>query len=259
MNHSGKLPDIDELKRLRRLGRKMTGLYKELDPAVEKAMDGMKVSCKVGCAGCCHLLTLISLPEAVAIAEHILADPRRRQTIPALSNKFFEQLNRIPLTEASATGFKDLRTKYFATKTPCAFLDTTTNQCTVYSVRPSACRYHFVVTDPELCSPDRPGERVGRVNTFGADAKVLSEANRVSRQTKLPLYIAPLPVAMLWAFKLLIEGRAAFDAALAESAEALGAMNLIGWMDLFERESPAFSQALAEAVGAPPTEAVAPG
>ena len=123
---------------------------------------------------------------------------------------------------------KTIRDGYFRKKVPCTFLDTATNRCTIYSVRPSACRYHAVVSDPELCSPDVRGV-VGKVNVMALDAAMLSESNRVSNQVKMPLFIAPLPVVVLWAFKLLIEGREVFDAALNDPE--MGAMDLMGWME----------------------------
>lgn len=218
-----KPPSVDELKRSRRLGRQMKQLYGELDKEWEKATDGVKISCKVGCASCCYLLTLATLPEGIAIAEHFLSDVQRRNMIPDLMRKFWEQLQHI-----EAKGVRTIRDGYFRKKVPCTFLDTVTNRCTIYSVRPEACRYHAVVTDPELCSPDVRGV-VGKVNAMQFDAATLSEANRISNQAKLPLFIAPLPVVMLWSFKLLIEGREAFDLALHDPE--MGVMDLMGWME----------------------------
>jgi Fe-S-cluster containining protein len=218
------LPDFDDLKRLRRMGRKMASLFETLDPEVAKAIEPLNVSCKTGCAGCCYLLTLVSLPEAVSIAEYFLSDKERRNLIPLLMRSFWEQVQHIP-----PGNFKAIRQAYFQKKVPCTFLDEETKLCTIYPVRPGACRFHFVVSDPVLCQPERGIQSVGHVNTLGVEAQVLSEANRVSNQTKMPLFIAPLPVVMLWAFKLLIEGRAAFDAALKEEN---GVMGLNVWMEM---------------------------
>ncbi len=218
-----KNPDFDELKRFRRMGRKMTAFYSTADVAMANGTKEMKISCKVGCAGCCHLLTLISLPEGVAIAEHFLADVTRRTLIPLLMQSFFGQLKHL-----DGESYANIRDTYFRKKVPCSFLDTTTNRCTIYSVRPSACRYHMVVSDPAACHPDSGDQMVQRVDSLALDTAALSEAIKVSNQTKIPLYVAPMPVVMLWAFKLLIEGREGFENALKDPN--LGAMDLNGWI-----------------------------
>lgn len=215
-------PDIDDLKRLRRMGRRMMSVYAELDPVVAQRAAPLKPTCKVGCAGCCYLLPLVSMPEAVAIAEHFLSDAHRRQLIPALMRSFWEQAEKIDASDP-----KTMRQTYFQKKVPCTFLDTKTNLCTIYNVRPSACRYHMVASDPALCQPEAGEATVSLIDSHDADAVVLSEANRVSNQTKVPLYVAPLPVMMLWAFKLLIEGRKEFERAMTDPE--LGMMNLDGW------------------------------
>ena len=219
--------DIEDAKRLRRMGRKMVALYEKLDPAVARSTAHLPISCKAGCAGCCYLLALISLPEGVAIAEYFLEDTQRRNLIPLLMRSFYEQIQAMP---SGTLTFKEIREAYFAKKVPCTFLDTETNLCTIYPVRPGACRYHLVVTDPKLCMPEAGPQEVARANTLEADGHLFSEANRVSNQTKMPLFVAPLPVMMLWAFKLLIEGRKAFEDALKD--ENLGTMSLQGWTEL---------------------------
>jgi Fe-S-cluster containining protein len=220
--------DIDDLKKVRRMGRKMTALYEVLDPAVAKSTAHLTISCKPGCAGCCYLLALISLPEGVAIAEYFLEDTQRRNLIPLLMRSFYEQVQSMP--SGSFKSFTEVREQYFEKKVACTFLDTETKLCTIYPVRPGACRYHMVVSDPKLCQPEAGVQEVARPDTREAEARMLSEANRVSNQAKVPLYVAPLPVVMLWAFKLLIEGRKAFEEALKD--ESLGAMGLHVWMDL---------------------------
>lgn len=222
-----KAPDLADLKRLRRMGRKMLSVFEELDPKVAKSMEGMNVSCKSACAGCCYQLILVSLPEAVAVAEYFLQDVQRRQLIPLLMRSFWEQLQTLP----SADTVMEARQKYFAKKIPCTFLALDTKLCTIYDVRPAACRYHYVVSDPVLCSPEQGLKEVGMVNTRAAGNQVLSAANKVSGQTKIGFYVAPMPVAMLWAFKLLIEGRESFETALKETD--LGPMDLSHWQARF--------------------------
>jgi Fe-S-cluster containining protein len=240
--------DIEDLKRLRRLGRKMMGLFEKLDEKVDAGIkkEGLKTSCAPGCAGCCYQLTLVTLPEAVAVAEHFLADVQRRQLIPLLMRSFFDQLRHIEVGDVGK-----IRQSYFLKKVPCTFLDLETKLCTIYPVRPAACRYHFVVSDPQLCQPESGNQSVAKVDVVQVDAEVLSEANRASNQAKVPLYIAPLPVAMLWAFKLLIEGRESFDLGMKDPD--LGIMSLDGWVATLGRDELHRVQAsLAGGTGAAP-------
>jgi Fe-S-cluster containining protein len=213
--------DADELKRSRRLGRKMKSVYAELDVVFARATDGMKLTCtSSGCAGCCYQLVLITLPEGVAIAEYLLSDAQRQSKIPGLMHSFFRQLQQV---EPS----KSIRQDYFRKKVACSFLDEA-NCCTIYSVRPGACRYHAVVSDKALCASVED-VMVSKVDVRSLDVVLVSEASRVSKQLKLPLFVAPLPAVVPWALKLLIEGRAAFDAALEDSE--LGGLNLLGWVE----------------------------
>lgn len=223
MNPTAEKPlDIDDLKRLRRMGRKMVSLYADIDPKFQKASSHLSISCKAGCSGCCYLMVLVSLPEAIAIAEYFLEDHQRRQMIPLLMRSFLEQVQQTPSGPVA-----EVRENYFAKKVPCTFLDTETKLCTIYPVRPAACRYHAVVSDPALCQPEAGKQSVLRLNTQAADNAVLLEANKVSNQTKVGLFVAPLPVMMMWAFKLLIEGRAAFETALKDETE--GPLSLSVW------------------------------
>lgn len=217
-----KVPDIDALKRVRRMGRRMLDVYAKIDAAVAPAVAEAKPSCKVGCAGCCHLLALVTLPEAVAIAEDFLADVSKRQMIPLLMQSFVKQATSIDVSDMGT-----VRQKYFSKKVACTFLDPETNLCTVYATRPGACRYYFVQSDPKLCSPEAGSQTVAQISLPDADLMVLSEAARVSKQTKLPLYVAPLPVMMLWAFKILIEGPTALTEGLKDPE--LGVLNLEFW------------------------------
>lgn len=219
-------PDIEDLKRLRRMGRRMVSTYIDSEKMVAKVSEGLTLSCKQGCAGCCYQLVLASLPEAVAVAEYFLSNVQRRGLIPDIMRSLWAQLGSI-----EGANIAEHRQNYFQKKQACVFLVEETKLCSIYPVRPAACRHHFVVSDPALCQPEAGMQEVGRVNASEAELQVLSEANRVSRQTKLPLYVGPFQVVLLWAFKLLIEGRPAFEAALNDPE--LGVMDLKGWQARF--------------------------
>lgn len=191
----------------RALTRRLMARYAELDAAMAENPSAAQITCKgVGCFGCCYQLALASLPEGIAIASTWLSDPRRRQLVPGLIKKLWEQASHI-----KAGMPEDLRAGWFREKIPCAFL--LSGRCTTYEARPAACRYHAVVTEPAPCSPDVVAD-VGMINTQVLQAKLLAYAAQLSEYEAMPVYVAPLPVTMIWAFKLLLDGREAFEAAL---------------------------------------------
>lgn len=198
----------------RQLGRRMMAVYRQLQEPLEKHAADAKATCQKGCASCCNLLVYISLPEAVALAEKVLESPA---TVADVMRKCYEQIQRLRLDG----------TEYFRQAVPCMFLDES-KACTVYDARPMPCRHHYVVSPPEDCSPLVDGKTVVRLNTEKADAFVMKESLRVSKQRQMPVLLAPIPVAVLWAMKLLTEGEAAFLHAL-ETEPDLGLMDIRGW------------------------------
>lgn len=198
----------------RQLGRRMMAVYRQLQEPLEKYAADNNTTCRKGCASCCNLLVYISLPEAVAIAEKVLEDPARTADV---LRKCYEQIQKLHLDAD----------KYFRQAVPCMFLDES-KACTVYDVRPMPCRHHYVVSPPEDCSPLVDGKTIVRLNTQKADVFVTQESLRVSKQRQIPLLLAPIPVAVMWATKLLTEGEAAFMRAL-ETEEDLGLMDIRGW------------------------------
>ncbi len=87
-------------------------------------------ACTAGCDFCCHMPVSLSMPEAVRIHAHVV------QTWPEPER---EQLVRT-LTEANIAAAADDDAALFLSRRPCVFLQA--GRCTIYSVRPLACRGH---------------------------------------------------------------------------------------------------------------------
>lgn len=85
-----------------------------------------EVACRKGCVLCCSLHVSATAPQIFAIADHI------RRTAP----DFAAAVARIETADASTRGL-DARGR-FLNKAFCAFL--VDNACSIYPVRPSACR-----------------------------------------------------------------------------------------------------------------------
>lgn len=208
-------------KQSKRLGRRTLALYREMDPLAEKAAAKMGTTCSKGCAHCCHLLTIVTLPEAVAIAERLLTDLQWQAEYSRLMKVLYDQLN--VLADPNLT-----RVSYFDKRMPCVFLGAE-NQCRIYDVRPTACRYHYVVSDPKRCSHETDNNETAIIDLRSLEMKVWQDGVHVSKQNGLPMLAAPFQVILLWALKLLGEGRSAFDEAMKDPS--LGAMGLMYWME----------------------------
>ncbi|WP_454727875.1 MULTISPECIES: YkgJ family cysteine cluster protein [Cupriavidus] len=110
-------------------------VFDRMDAAL--AASPLGVACKAGCDYCCHYRVQVSAAEAFALAEQVATLPADQQG--ALRARIAQTAQRIaPLT-------KD---QHEATNIPCAFLQN--RQCSVYAVRPSACRGHHAL-DAGVC------------------------------------------------------------------------------------------------------------
>lgn len=201
----------------------MLAIYRETDREVQERAASLGATCRKGCSDCCSLLISVTFPEAVAIAETLLTDPAHAYLLKSLTTKLHAQIEHI------VTGIQKREPgHYFLAKQPCALLDPQTKTCSVYVARPSTCRLHYVVTDPAWCSPDDVASTVARLNMAELSRVHVNEACRAANQTATPLWAGPLQIMLLWAFKLLAEGRPSIEAAHAEP-EKLGVMSLHLW------------------------------
>jgi Fe-S-cluster containining protein len=141
-------------------------------------------SCKRGCDHCCHMMTAITHLEAKALAKAVLKLPGEGWKEVATRCRTLS----LWLVEHNS------RDEYFATKQACPVLDSEKRECLVYGSRPAACRFYMVVSDPDLCSPDRPKEFVKAIDLSRVEVSLLDYSMR-----RPGFYMAPLPLAVLFA------------------------------------------------------------
>ncbi len=103
-------------------------------------MHGDIIRCRARCSGCCARLINVSMAEAVIAYEHLKQDG----TWPDVRKKAIEQMGILRITDPMA---------WFKMNRKCPILNTDTNLCRAYAVRPATCSTHFVSSDPELCDP----------------------------------------------------------------------------------------------------------
>jgi hypothetical protein len=115
-------------ERVTEAARRLMTLTTELvNRLLSLAPDGA-VACRAGCDHCCHQLVGVSVPEALALFEHVRAthSPAELARLKAHVGKLYERSRGLSSAER------------LSPEHPCVFLDA--GRCSVYEVRPLACR-----------------------------------------------------------------------------------------------------------------------
>src|SRR5687768_9442172 len=122
---------LGKLRNRNRVGT-IKEVYKAIDNFFNAAPEENKkeIKCKTGCTACCFIDVDLSADEAAAIVEYC--------------NENGIEIDKEYLEKQAAVG----RKKY-SELSRCVFLKD--DFCSVYPVRPVACRKHWVKTDPSLC------------------------------------------------------------------------------------------------------------
>lgn len=137
------------------------------------AAQGLNIYCRAGCSACCDILVMAYRPETLRIAR-FLSQPENaavREGFLARYKSWREAAGDTPerLSALFVAGkqqeYDALHNEHFRRRIRCAFNDE--GRCTIYAVRPIACRNaHALDTDAHCCAdpPDgRPAAAVGFV------------------------------------------------------------------------------------------------
>ena len=116
--------------------------------------DKKDIRCKAGCTACCFIDASITSEEAALIV--------------AFSRKNNIEIDQSYLIKQAETGRKD-----FSAVSKCVFLEN--DLCRIYEVRPSTCRKHFVMSDPELCDSSKNKE-IPLVTYFNLQSEMVTSA-----------------------------------------------------------------------------------
>lgn len=131
--------------------RAVGAVYDLLDSSIKRLLleSNVSISCKQGCAFCCHINVEVSKDEAAYISAYC-----KKANIKISKSHLKEQL-KTPAMEQP-----------FSRASACVFLKN--NLCSIYEARPAACRNHMVTTDPRLC--DAAKYKHGAATVFFAEA-----------------------------------------------------------------------------------------
>jgi Fe-S-cluster containining protein len=152
----GKFRNRDRLETIKEI-------YNAIDKYFQNAPEENKkdIQCKTGCTHCCFIDVDISEDEAAVISNYcnengIKIDKEYLEKQAVVGRKTYSELSR------------------------CVFLKQD-NLCSIYPVRPIACRKHWVKTDPSLCDfSDNIEHRVGKyldINSEILASALLNAAN----------------------------------------------------------------------------------
>lgn len=169
----------------------------DLDGVLSRHLDRMEKTDSIGCRsckspdpGCCYQKVMVYVDEVLPIAR--LLKQQGRDT-----PEFRERL-RVTGEEMEGTNNDDW---FHRDRRPCVFLSE--GRCSIYDVRPHACRSYYVVNEPHLC---QPGETAGvwKVDTMRIAELFTDRSRTVQHALGLPsstkrLYLGSLPRLVLLA------------------------------------------------------------
>ncbi|KGX88177.1 YkgJ family cysteine cluster protein [Pontibacillus litoralis] len=121
---------------------------------MESFMD-VKPTCFMGCAYCCYFPIIITEMEAKSMMSIMSTWPeQRQQRVKSHLQQYFKTYAKEveKVTSIDRENDPDFKQKYIAHQVPCPFLDTHTNQCIAYEVRPIPCRTYVNYVDPQVCA-----------------------------------------------------------------------------------------------------------
>lgn len=115
----------------------------------------MTPSCKSGCAHCCYYPIILTKMEVKLIWQYIQELPKNKlgELLKHLENYYAtEDLEKIYSIDFQT--YRRYKEKYVNKHVPCPLLDTKTNSCLAYEVRPIACRTHVNYCNPQVCADE---------------------------------------------------------------------------------------------------------
>jgi uncharacterized protein len=132
-------------------------LLQTVDAEIETIEGKMKLSptCRKGCAHCCYFPIIVTRLEAKLIWETMkqtMGEVAARQKITTYVENYKDKLSEI--TSLDFRTDADFKYKYISAQLPCPLLDTETNTCVTYDVRPIPCRTYLNYANPQVCADD---------------------------------------------------------------------------------------------------------
>jgi Fe-S-cluster containining protein len=133
----------------------LRSLYESLDQILEPFLEHS--SCKVGCKHCCHLIVDTTPIEAEMIYRYVQRDFQKEEML-RLASEISNNLERYPKPLNLGTERPDEQIKQSSQfDVPCPFFSDEWT-CTIYQVRPLACRMYVAFSPPKKCRSPGGGD-----------------------------------------------------------------------------------------------------
>jgi Fe-S-cluster containining protein len=154
---------------------------------VSARRDGMVMACSRGCNACCEELVLVFIPEAERIARW-LSQPENAAAREGFATRYRawcaavgdagERLADL-LAKNDEDGYKVAHIDQWRRRVMCAF--NADGECTIYPVRPVACRNAHAIETPARCIADSPLKQSAIRLAFKPLDDFLARARRLER------------------------------------------------------------------------------
>lgn len=163
--------------------------------------EGRQISCKAGCGTCCCQMVPLSIPEVFYLRDLVCSQPPKVQQI--ITQRFdsivdiLKQQGLYGELEKPDLGDNEhlnIAKRYWQLKLSCPFLSNGT--CTIYPVRPLACREYHVTTPAEWCS-DPYSHPIEKPKLNVAMPVLLARLS--ADLLDMPVKLIPLTLALSWA------------------------------------------------------------
>jgi len=135
----------------------MMDIYETIDEFIKENTDMSGISCKKGCAHCCYLCVYITPDEAITILDY--CDKNNIEVDWKQAGK-----------QMDFTSDNWTEQRVYASR--CMFLKD--GECSIYPVRPMACRKYFVATDPSLCDTTTGRHEVAILSNIDVELLVVA-------------------------------------------------------------------------------------
>lgn len=139
-----------------------------LDRRAAASPGASRRACGPGCAHCCNIPVSLTAPEALLIHTHVQQhwpEDRRQALLAAI-------------TAGDAAAAREDDEALFLAGRPCVFLDPA-GRCSIYDVRPLACRGHASFDDRACAAAHAAPEDAALAAQIPVDDELRAEKNRV--------------------------------------------------------------------------------